>query len=140
MGEASSIVRPFFHRLFNADGAAVVSSWGPQSDQVGEDSSVISLEMAPIDSVARRQADGRCAGPEEMVEQKETPVQPIKQREPPKEQPPPEPAPSAIALPQGEGAAGPGRGATAARSGDGSPGQPATELSGFVDRFGRDRP
>ena len=65
-------------------------------------SSVISLELAPIDSIADAKQTDVAPAPEEMVEQKETPVQPVKQPEQPKveEQPPPEPAPSAIALPE----------------------------------------
>ncbi len=76
--------------------------WRPQPDQIGDDSSVISVELAPIDSVADAKQTDVAPAPEEMVEQKATPLQPQKQPERPKveEQPPPEPAPSAIALPE----------------------------------------
>ena len=82
--------------------AGVLLLWWPQSDQVGDDLSVISLELAPIDSIADAKQTDVAPAPEEMVEQKETPVQPVKQPVQPKveEQPPPEPAPSAIALPE----------------------------------------
>ena len=76
--------------------------WWPQPDRIGDDSSVISLELDPIDSVADAKQTDVAPAPEEMVEQKEAPVQPVKQPVQPKveEQPPPEPAPSAIALPE----------------------------------------
>jgi protein TonB len=76
--------------------------WWPQSSQIGDDSSVISLELAPIDSIADAKQVDVAPAPEEMVEQKATPVQPVKPPEQPKveEQPPPEPAPSAVALPE----------------------------------------
>ncbi len=76
--------------------------WWPQPDQIGDNSSIISVELAPIDSVADAKQTDVAPAPEEMVEQKATPVQPQKQPEQPKveEQPPPEPAPSAVALPE----------------------------------------
>lgn len=85
-----------------AAGAAGYLLWRPQSDQIGDDSSVISFELAPIDSVADAKQTDMAPAPEEMIEQKAIPVQPVQQPEQPKveEQPPPEPAPSAIALPE----------------------------------------
>jgi periplasmic protein TonB len=82
--------------------AAGLLLWWPQPNQIGDDSSVITLELAPIDSVADAKQADVAPAPEEMVEQKATPVQPLKQPEQPKveEQPPPEPAPSAVALPE----------------------------------------
>jgi periplasmic protein TonB len=76
--------------------------WGPQTAQIGDDSSVISIELAPIDSVADAKQADVAPAPEEMVEQKATPAQPEKQPEQPKveEPPPPEPTPSAVALPE----------------------------------------
>lgn len=76
--------------------------WWPQPDRIGDDSSVISLELAPIDSVAEAKQVDVAPAPEEMIEQKATPVQPDKQPEQPKveQPPPPEPTPSAVALPQ----------------------------------------
>jgi len=85
--------------------AAIASGfllWWPRPDRIGDDSSMISIELAPIDSVADAKQTDVAPAPEEMVEQKATPVQPEKQPEQPKveEQPPPEPAPSAVALPE----------------------------------------
>jgi periplasmic protein TonB len=74
--------------------------WRPQPDQIGDDSSVITIELAPIDSVADAKQLDVAPAPEEMVEQKATPPQPIKQPDQPKveEPPPPETAPSDLAL------------------------------------------
>lgn len=85
-----------------AAAAAGYLLWRPQPDWIGDESSVISLELAPIDSVADAKQTDVAPAPEEMVEQKATPVQPVQQPEQPKveEPPPPEPTPSAIALPQ----------------------------------------
>jgi len=85
-----------------AAGAGGYLVWRSQPDQIGDDSPVISLELAPIDSVADAKQTDVAPAPEEMVEQKAVPVQPEKQPEQPKveDQPPPEPAPSAIALPE----------------------------------------
>lgn len=82
--------------------AAGLLLWWPQPDQIGDDSSVISVELAPIDSVADARQTDAAPAPEEMVEQKAIPVQPQKQPEQPKveEPPPPEPVPSAVALPE----------------------------------------
>jgi protein TonB len=82
--------------------AAGLLLWWPQPDPIGDDSSVITLELAPIDSIADAKQADVAPAPEEMVEQKATPVQPEKQPEQPKveEQPPPEPAPSTVALPE----------------------------------------
>lgn len=90
--------------VFCAHAAAAGSYllWRPAHDQIGDDSSVITFELAPIDSVADAKQTDVAPAPEEMIEQKATPVQPVVQPEQPKveEQPPPEPAPSAIALPE----------------------------------------
>jgi protein TonB len=82
-------------------GGGLLVGW-PQPDVIGDDSSVISLELAPIDSVVDAKETDLPPAPEQMIEQKEVPVQPPKQPEQPKleEQPPPEPAPSPVALPE----------------------------------------
>jgi protein TonB len=82
--------------------AAGLLLWWPQPDRIGDDSSVITVELAPIDSIADAKQADVAPAPEEMVEQKATPVQPEKQPEQPKveEQPPPEPAPSTVVLPE----------------------------------------
>ena len=87
---------------YTAAGTAGYLLWRSQPDAIGDDSSVISVELAPIDSVADAKQVDVAPAPEEMVEQKATPVQPEKQPEQPKveEPPPPEPTPSAVALPE----------------------------------------
>lgn len=103
---------PHARRRWVIAGAAVLCAYaaiaggflsaGPKPDRIGDNSSVISIELAPIDSVADAKQTDVAPAPEEMVEQKAIPVQPQKQPEQPKveERPPPEPAPSAIALPE----------------------------------------
>jgi periplasmic protein TonB len=58
--------------------------WGPQPDEIGDDSSVVAVELAPIDSVADAKQLDVAPAPEEMVEQKPTPPQPEKQPDQPK--------------------------------------------------------
>jgi periplasmic protein TonB len=86
---------------YAAAAAAGLLLWRPQPHQIGDDSSVISIELAPIDSTADAKRTDVAPAPKEMVEQKAIPAQPVKQPEQPKveEQPPPKPAPTAIALP-----------------------------------------
>jgi protein TonB len=74
--------------------------WRPPPEQFGDNSSVISLELEPIDSVADARQIDMAPAPEEMIEQKAVPTptpQPVKPKveEPP---PPPQPAPSELTL------------------------------------------
>lgn len=72
----------------------------PPPDLIGDDSPIVSLELAPIDSVADAQRRDVAPAPEEMVEQKATPPAPDKppQKTQVEQPPPPEEAPSEIAV------------------------------------------
>ena len=76
--------------------------WGPQPDEIGDDSPVVTVELAPIDSVADAKLLDVAPAPEEMVEQKPTPPEPEKQPDHPKVEapPPPDLTTSDIALPE----------------------------------------
>jgi protein TonB len=69
-------------------------------DEIGDDSSVVSVELAPIDSIADAVQRDVAPAPEDMVEQKATPIQPEKQPDQPKvdEPPPPDTTPSDVAI------------------------------------------
>lgn len=75
--------------------------WGPQPDELGADDSVVNVELAPIDTLADAKQLDVAPAPEEMIEQKATPLQPQKQPDQPKidEPPPPEATTDDIALP-----------------------------------------
>lgn len=73
--------------------------WRPAPEQFGDNSSVISLELEPIDSVADTRQVDIAPAPEEMIEQRAVPTptpQPVKSKV--EEPPPPQPAPSELTL------------------------------------------
>jgi protein TonB len=70
-------------------------------DEIGDDSSVVTVELAPIDSVADANQRDIAPGPEDMVEQKVTPTETEKPDQPKVDEPPPPLATTAdIALPE----------------------------------------
>jgi len=70
-------------------------------DEIGDEASVVAVELAPIESTAEANQRDIAPAPEEMVEQKTVP-EPQKEPEPPKveEPPPPETTMSEIAQPE----------------------------------------
>ncbi len=65
---------------------------GHPENQIGDDSSVVSIELDPIESTADAKQLNVAPAPEEMVEQKATPPEPVKVPDQPKaEEPPPPP-------------------------------------------------
>jgi len=83
--------------------AALVASYLVlrEPEAIGDDASVVTVELAPIDSMADAHQVDVAPAPEEMVEQKATPVQPEKQPDRPKveEPPPPDTTTADIAMP-----------------------------------------
>jgi len=71
-------------------------------DEIGDDTSVVSVELAPIDSVADAVQRDVAPAPEDMVEQKATPIEPEKQPDQPKvdQPPPPDTTTSDVAIPE----------------------------------------
>jgi protein TonB len=69
-------------------------------NQIGDDASVVSVELEPIDSMVDAHQLDVAPAPEEMVEQQATPPQPEKQPDQPKvEEPPPPDTTAEISLP-----------------------------------------
>jgi len=83
--------------------AALVGSYFMlhEPEAIGDDASVVTVELAPIDSMADAHQVDVAPAPDEMVEQKPTPVQPEKQPDQPKvEEPlPPDTTTAEIAMP-----------------------------------------
>jgi periplasmic protein TonB len=73
-----------------------------EPDEIGDDAPVVSVELAPIDSVADAHLRDVAPAPEEMVEQKATPTDVPKPPDEPKvdEPPPPDVTTADIPLPQ----------------------------------------
>ena len=78
------------------------SAWRQPVSEVGELTSVITVDLAPIDTVADAHQRDIAPGPEDMVEQKPTPeVEKQPEEQPKVEEPPPPPAATAdVALPE----------------------------------------
>lgn len=69
-----------------------------QPDAIGDESSVVSVELAPIDSMADANLRDVAPAPEEMIEQKATPADTPKPLDQPKVEEPPPPNTSAAEL------------------------------------------
>lgn len=79
--------------------AAVIAGfllWHQPADEIGDASSVITVELAPIDSVADANQRDVAPGPEDMIEQKAVPKAEKEPDQPKVDEPPPPPA---VAMP-----------------------------------------
>lgn len=75
--------------------AALVGSyllWHQPDQEIGDDSSIVTVELAPIDSVADANQRDVAPGPEDMVEQKAVPKAEKQPEQPKLDEPPPPPA------------------------------------------------
>ncbi len=85
--------------------AAVIAGfllWHQPADEIGDASSVVTVELAPIDSVADANQRDVAPGPEDMIEQKAVPEVDKQPDQPKLDEPPPPPAVSMpdVALPE----------------------------------------
>src|SRR5271170_278751 len=66
--------------------------WHQPDQEIGDDSSIVSVELAPIDSVADANQRDVAPGPEDMIEQKAVPEVAKQPDQPKLDEPPPPPA------------------------------------------------
>jgi protein TonB len=74
--------------------------WHQPDDDIGDDSSAVSVELAPVDSAADANQRDLAPGPEDMIEQKATPDADKQPDQPKPDQPPPPAATADVALPE----------------------------------------
>jgi protein TonB len=76
--------------------------WHQPSEEIGDLTSVVTVDLAPIDSVADANQRDIAPGPEDMIEQKPVPVMEKQPKEQPKteESPPPAATTADLALPE----------------------------------------
>jgi protein TonB len=75
--------------------------WHQPDQVIGDDTSVVTVDLAPIDSVADANQHDVAPGPEDMVEQKATPTETVQQEQPKVDEPPEPTVPTAdVALPE----------------------------------------